>query len=147
MTDNTVPDTVYEESVAPVKQTPVPVSIVEDTRPEKIRAATYGSWQQFVFAGAEPAVRVLPFDERRRRAVLTVIAGASATIPKLWVGAKAQITNGNPSGSAANIAPIVSATVGGVTTIELQSVTEVWVVPDSVPNPVTLVVLDEIYRT
>lgn len=138
--------TPYESTEAMPNPSPVPVKIVEDTRPEKIRPATYGSWSQHTFAGTEPARQVLPQDERRRRAVLTVIAAANAVQPKIYVGAKAQVANGNPSASAANIAPAVTATAGGSVTIELQSVSEVWVIPDGV-NPITLVVLDEIYRT
>jgi len=106
--------------------------------PEKVRAATYGGWSGYQFAATDQAVMVLRFDERRRRAVLAVVPGAAGNVNgNLWVGSKAQITNGNPSASGAKL-------INGMS-ITIESASDVWVIPDGA-NSLGLVVLDEIYR-
>lgn len=122
---------------------PIPVSIIKDETPEKVRAATYGGWSHTDFAGTETVpVQVLRFDERRRRAVLICAPGKANgnTAGNLWIGSSAQVSNGNPSAAAV---PIFSGT-----TITVESATDIWALPDgNGAHNLTLVVLDEIYRT
>lgn len=120
---------------------PVPVCIVDDNTPEKIRSATYSAWSSYQFAGTENVpVKLLPYDERRRRAVIQGLPGfkTNNTLGNMWIGSRAQVGNGNPAGAGAILVSGQSVTV--------ESASELFCVPDGT-HELSVTVLDEIYRT
>jgi hypothetical protein len=79
-------------------------------------AADYGAYATYALAGTEAPFRVLPYDEKRSRAVIQVDASA------VYVGKKEQIfQSGNGWKQATGMSPL-----------ELRNKQEVWIVPTGV---------------
>lgn len=105
------------------KPSPVPIDgivTVKDAVPTHSEAADYGAFTSYSLTGTEPAFRLLSYDEKRSRAVVTVDTGS------VFIGKKEQIYSTAPGFKLTG-------------TVEIRNKQEVWCVPNAVACVVSVV--------
>lgn len=123
------------DAVAPEVLTPVPVTgtvglsseILDKGFRTSPQAAGYGAWTTYVLGGTEKAQPIIPFDDRRARALIIV----SGTGP-VFVGTMAQTQSSPPLGGQ----------LATGATVEIRNQQQLWMVPDGT-HSVTVTVLVE----